>query len=238
MELKYQAIVIGKRDISEVDRIYILYTREAGKISALGKGVRKPNAKLAGNLETVTLSDIFISKNKGIGKITGSIPVENFPFIKHDLDILKNVLYSFSILDRFLVQEEKDEKIFDLIASYLSALNNVKKNVKYLSKIITLGFLYQLFEKLGYQIQVSRCVSCEKKLVSGGNYFSPSRGGILCPDCALKEKIKMMINDSSIKIFRIFSSNKLENLGKVIIDKEEIANLDSILKENIHWLSS
>ena len=238
MDLKYQAVVIGKRDLAEVDRIYILYTREAGKISALGKGVRRPNAKLAGNLETITFSDVFISRNKGMGKITGSIPIENFPYIKHDLDVLKNALYSFSVLDKFLIQEEKDEKIFDLVVSYLKALNNIKDKRKRLSKTITLGFLYQLFEKLGYQTQVFRCVSCDEKLASGENYFSPARGGMLCPNCGAKEKQKMKINDSSIKILRIFSANKLEHLRKIKVSTKELEDLDSVFKENIRWLSS
>ena len=39
MEYKYNGIILGKNDIAETDRIYSIYTREAGKIRVLGKGV-------------------------------------------------------------------------------------------------------------------------------------------------------------------------------------------------------
>ncbi len=54
MEYRYTAIVLGKKEVGETDRLYTFYTREQGKVRVVAKGVRKPEAKLAGQLENLS----------------------------------------------------------------------------------------------------------------------------------------------------------------------------------------
>lgn len=237
MEYKYNGIVLNKRDIGEADRIYTIYTLEAGKIRVLGKGVRKSNAKLAGNLETVTQAEIFIAKNKGMGKITGSIAINNFPNIKTNLDLLNQVFYVFKILLKLLTEEEKDEKFFILLEKYLSILETDPYDEKK-TDILTAGFLFKVLSEMGYRIEVEKCVYCEKKLLLENNYFSVARGGILCGNCSGAEPRKMIISNESIKLIRIFLRNKLENLNKVQVSRKESDQLKVILKLTLDWISS
>ena len=125
MDYKYQGIILSKFDVAEVDRLYNIYTLETGKIRILGKGVRNANAKLAGQLEPLTYSEIFIAKTRGRGKITGAIAVNNFLLIKSDLAATKQAFYVFSILDRMIAEEERDERIFRLVIKYLEALEKM-----------------------------------------------------------------------------------------------------------------
>ena len=110
MEYKYNAIVLNKIDTGETDRVYVVYTREAGRILARAIGVKKPNAKLAGNLESITQCEIFLVKGKGRGNVTGVIPVESFFALKEDIDALEKVFGVMKIFNRLMTQEEKDEK--------------------------------------------------------------------------------------------------------------------------------
>ena len=48
MDYKYNGIILSKKDVAETDRIYSIYTREAGKIRVLGKGVRNPTLNWQG----------------------------------------------------------------------------------------------------------------------------------------------------------------------------------------------
>ena len=111
MEYKYTGIILGKRDIGEADRIYSIYTLEAGKIQAKAIGVRRLNAKLAGHLETATLAEIFVAKTRGIGKITGAAALNYFGGIKKNLEAVSKVLLAFSRLNKIIFEQEKDEKI-------------------------------------------------------------------------------------------------------------------------------
>jgi len=234
MDYKYQGIILNKRDVGEVDRIYTIYTLEGGKIRVLGKGVRKPNAKLAGNLESVTQAEIFVAKSKGLGKITGSIAVNNFPNIKSDFDLLNKVFYVFKILGKIISEEEKDEKIFNLLEKYLAGMDafGIDENK---ADILTLGLLFKVLDEMGYRLEVEKCVHCEKKLLPENNYFSVSRGGILCSSCAKLENNKTKVSNESIKLIRIFLKNKIENLSKLQVERRDLDNLKIILRETLHW---
>lgn len=238
MDYKYTGIILGKRDIGEADRIYSIYTLEAGKIQAKAIGVRKLNAKLAGHLETATLSEISVSKTKGIGKITGAIGEKYFYGIKENLKALAKVFYVFSRLDRIISEQEKDEEIFYLLRDYLEVMEKISAGRKEGGKmdILTFGFLFKFLEETGYKLETGSCVNCESKLQPAGNFFSAEKGGILCSMCENTERKKIAISSESVKILRIFSKNKLESLVKLRVPEKEIKNLRIIAQETINWI--
>lgn len=236
MEYKYQGIILNKKDIGEADRLYTIYTFEAGKIRVLGKGVRKSNAKLAGNLETITQAEIFIAKNKGMGKITGSIAINNFSNIKTDLDLVSKIFYVFKIMAKIISEEEKDETIFELLEKYLVSMDNIFEKGGN-ADILTLGLAFKMLSEMGYRLEVNRCVHCEKKLLLENNYFSIARGGILCDNCHQFENKKIMISNELIKLMRIFLRNKIENLIKLQVSQRDIDRLKIVLNESIAWFS-
>jgi DNA repair protein RecO (recombination protein O) len=236
MDYKYNAIILNKRNVGEADRIYTFYTREEGKVKALGKGVRRSNAKLAGGLEPITQAEIFVAKSRGMGKITGSIVENNFSGIKGDFDLLEKVFYVFKILERIIAEQEKDEKIFELIVGFLKGMEKTEGQ-KDKTEIITLGFLFKVLSELGYQLEMGSCVNCGKKLKSvENNYFSISRGGVLCGDCQHLENKRIKVSNESIKLIRIFLQNKPENLAKLKVSSADINNLRLIAQEAVNWL--
>ncbi|KKQ14277.1 MAG: repair protein RecO protein [Candidatus Moranbacteria bacterium GW2011_GWF2_36_839] len=244
MEYKYNAIVLNKIDTGETDRVYVVYTREAGRILARAIGVKKPNAKLAGNLESITQCEIFLAKGKGRGNITGVIPMENFLAIKENIFALEKVFGVMKIFNRLMTQEEKDEKTFQLLLEYLLMMNDeAGKAEKDILKfdIYTLGFIFKLLQNLGYKQEAKKCAVCAGKLISGENYFSAERGGIICSNCAKQETKKIRINDEGVKFIRIVLENKMENLGKIKLEKKNLNNLNNlkiIVREAVRWITN
>lgn len=236
MDYKYQGIILNKKDIAEVDRIYTIYTLEAGKIRILGKGVRKSNAKLAGYLEPLTQAEIFVSKTRGIGKITGAIVANNFLNLKSDIDKLSQVFYVFKIVDKIISEQEKDVKVFDLFISYLESVENLD-GAEEKADILTLGFLFKLLDALGYRLEADKCVSCEKKLLPENNFFSASRGGVVCGVCAGSENKKIKVSAHAIKLIRIFLKNKISSLIKLKVLKADINQLKIALQEMLSWVA-
>lgn len=239
MEYKYQGIILNKKDVGETDRIYIIYTFETGKIRVLAKGVKKSRAKLAGYLEPITKAEIFIAKTKGLGKITGSIVNDNFPQIKSNLGSMKQVFYVFKILERIISEQDKDEKSFNLLEEYLQIMEKLssEENLKNENKknIITFGFLFKFLDEFGYRVEVGKCVSCEKRLVSEKNFFSAQRGGIICENCASSGDRKIKISDDSIKLIRIFLKNKIASLIKIEASIKDSNQIKIIFTDFLSW---
>ena len=237
MEIKYNAVILNKKDIGEVDRLYVAYAMEAGKISVAGKGVRRQGAKLAGSLEPITLSEIFVAKSRGKGNITGAIVTENFSHIKENYSLLQKVFYVFSAFDKLITQQEGDEKIFSMLLSYLKTMNGIGENDQ-AAEVLNLGFLFKLLENLGYKLEVEKCVRCGKRLEKEQNYFSISLGGILCQNCGSSERKKVKIEVETIKLIRLFLANRVENIVKVKVSARELGNARLILQETLNWIAA
>lgn len=237
MEYKYIGIILSKKDIAEADRIYIIYTLEAGKIKAIGKGVRRPNAKLAGNLEPITAAEIFIAKSRGMGKITGAIPVNNFSNIKNNLNLLTQVFYVFKLLEKIIADQEKDEAVYRLVFDYLEGMDKLSEDREHKVEILTMGFVFKFLDQSGYRLEMGKCVHCEKKLKPEHNYFSIARGGVLCFDCHRVESKRLKINGETIKMIRIFLANKMSSLVKLKIAEKDLKNLKLIAGESVNWIA-
>lgn len=238
MDYKYTGIILNKKNVAETDRIYTAYTREAGKIRVLGKGVRKPNAKLAGSLETLTMAEIFVAKSWGMGKITGAIVLDNFLNIKSNFDALEKVGRVLDTFGKIIADQEKDEKIFEIFSEYLKSTDKLSIGEKETDKmdILVLGFLFKLMGEMGYRLEVESCVNCGATLKPENNYFSPGKGGVLCQTCHALDNKRLKISAESIKLIRIFLKNKISNLGKLQVPKKDINNLQVVLREALNWL--
>jgi DNA repair protein RecO (recombination protein O) len=240
MELRYNAIVLRKKEVGETDRLYTLYTESAGKLQLVAKGVRKPEAKLAGQLETLMQGLVIVVKGRGAGKIAGAVAEKSFLHLRNDLDVLKRVLEAVSIFERLVGWEEKDEVLFGLLGKYLDVTNALaKEHKKEKVLLITEGFLFQLFAHLGYEIETETCVVSGKKLAQGEkHFFSPSAGGMLRYEHAWHAHGALPISESVIKLIRLFLSNKLEVLSKVTVAEADLREARQVATRFFQWIES
>lgn len=238
MELRYNAIVLRKKEVGETDRLYTLYTESAGKVSLVAKGVRKPEAKLAGQLETLMQGLVIVVKGRGAGKIAGAVAEQSFIHLRNDLDILKRTLEAVSIFERLVGWEEKDSALFELLGKYLEIVNDLaKEQKKDKVLLVTEGFLFQLFAHLGYEIETGVCVVSGKKLASGERHlFSPSAGGIVRSEHAHETHGALPVSESVIKLIRLFLHNKLEALPKVTVPEKDIREARQAATRFFQWI--
>jgi DNA repair protein RecO (recombination protein O) len=233
LEHKYTGIVLGKRDIGEADRIYTFYTLEMGKVKAIARGVRRSHAKLAGHLENFCLIDFTVMKNRGIGNISSAIVEENFSKIRNDFEILRSVFDVLGSFDMLVNDEEKDLETFSLLWGYLNVLN--KNTDKF--EILTQGFMFKLFDVLGYGISSHSCVHCQGKIQNGENIFDYQLGGIGCENCAPNVINKTTISDNTIKLLRIFASNQIKSLRKLDVSKKDVDDLRLLSCNFLKWIN-
>ncbi len=238
MELRYNAIVLKKKEVGETDRLYTLYTDTGGKIQTVAKGVRKAEAKLAGQLENLVHGLVIIVKGRGMGKIAGAVAEHSFLYIRQDLDTLKRVLEAVNIFDRLVGWEEPDAELFNLLATYLALANELakeKKGEKIL--LLTEGFLFQLFAHLGYEIETGVCAVSGEKLARGDkHFFSPSAGGMLRGEHVRDAEGSFPISESAIKLIRLFLHNKLEALSKISVRADDVRETRQVAARFFQWI--
>lgn len=228
---KYTAIILASRDIGEFDRIYIMYTLESGLVKAIGRGARKSTAKLAGHLEPATLSEVYIARSRGMGNIASAITIENFKNIKNNFEKLASVLKIFKFFTRHFSEEEKDEKVFDLLKDFLGDWENLEDRGDQ-EQILLEAFWWKLFDFLGHRPETMKCAKCEARLEEKReNFFSAARGGIVCGKCFAGESNLAKISADQIKLIRIFLANPLGKILKVKVGGDELKRLGGIRRE-------
>ena len=246
MQLSYTALVLRKFDTGETDRVYSLLTKEGGKVRAVARGVRKPEAKLAGQLETLSLASVSIMRSRGRGNISSAIAEEFFPNIRKDETALRAALEAVSVIDRRMEEEEPDAETFALLLGFLRALEIVStlprqgrdEADRFSEKVFLLsqGFFWKLLDRLGYRIEAKRCAVGEEALIAGDRYsFSPDVGGIVCSRHRERTSIALPFSESAVKFLRLLFANSLASLPKLSIDRETTLSLRRALKSFLDW---
>lgn len=143
-----KAVVLKNFVYQDADRIYTFLSRDKGKISGIGKGVRKVSSKRSGNLDTLNLVEVHLNVHKsGQNYITEVKTINSFRAIKEDLELSKKAFYMAELVNKFLYQDENAESIFDLL---VKSLKRLEKGNGEISLRIN-KFEIELMKTLGYQ---------------------------------------------------------------------------------------
>lgn len=226
---KTEGIIIKRQNFGEADRLLTIYSKDFGKIKAIGKGVRRPLSKLSGHLELFYESDFVIAKGKNLDIINGAQTLNRFENIKTD-ELTLSAAYALGELIYFSLEDhEKNEKIYDLLVKTLK-----KINIDNVPEIVFL-FELKLFQLLGYQPEVERCALCRGELVND-IYFDFQEGGTICKKCKDKSKSNIKISKNTVKLLRLAKIKSLETLQQIKLDddlKKDLAGCTRSIRQGI-----
>jgi DNA repair protein RecO (recombination protein O) len=146
-QLVTTAIILGRTDYGEADRILSLLTPEFGKLSLLAKGVRRVKSKLAGGIELFSVSEITFIKGRGeVGTLVSTRLVKHYEHIVSDLN---RTMLGYDLIKRLnrVTEDETEEEYFDLLRDSFEALND--KTIS--TDIVRFWFGAQLLRLSGHQ---------------------------------------------------------------------------------------
>lgn len=144
------ALVLSRADIREFDQMVSLYTREAGKIEALAKGIKKITSKNSSNLEVFSIVDIEVAPGKEINHLTKVQPVTLFRHIFIDLDKLLLAGYAIKIANANILVGATDRQLFDFLVGFLKFLDTAS-GVNALQ--LATAFIFKLWHYLGFSVE-------------------------------------------------------------------------------------
>ncbi len=144
------ALVVKRKNKGEHDQLLTLFTKRYGKIEFVCRGIRKKEAKLAGHLGSLCLSDISFVLGKHAKVLTSACNREHFAAIKKDLIKLKAAQRIINLLDAYTIAEAKDESIFNLVVGALDYVNRREMTALEL-KFFLRYFEFKFLSLLGYE---------------------------------------------------------------------------------------
>lgn len=175
-----EAIILRRRVHREVDRILTLFTRDAGKVEAIARGVRKGASRLAGSLEPMTRVSVTLANGRTFPTVTGSEVLDVYRRLKADLERLATASIVAELVDEFTRPHQSDRRLFGLLVDAFDLLDQPQAS----PTAVRFAASWQLFSLTGFSPELRVCASCRKPLPPTERYALSGRfGGLLGPEC-------------------------------------------------------
>ncbi len=211
-----RAVVLGRRDLGEADKVLVLYTEKLGKISAIAKGAKRQKSKFAAHIEPGSLINLELASGKTFYIVTGAATIERYTFTS--LPAMQALFLWLEIVEHVTQTDEINAELFNLVARGIAAAEHIADRPAWTD----LNEL-ELYSSIGYQLQVDTCVIGHEKLTEKNNYFSMERGGVVCDAHRGDVPDAFSVSSSTIKLLRLIQQGHWQIAQRVNVS-EEIAH--------------
>lgn len=176
------AINLRSYNLSESDKIIVMYSKEKGLIKGVAKGGKKTSSKLGGRMDMLVANKLMLYKGKNLDTICQAEALNTFMNLRRDMDKLFYSMYCAEIINNFGVENDPNsEEIYNLFYSLLQSMSAATTKEETLLSI--LRFQLKIMSICGYSLEMDQCVKCGCKVDQEELYFSFEQGGILCLEC-------------------------------------------------------
>lgn len=141
------AIIIGRRNYGEADRILTIFTENQGKIVVRAKGVRLSKSKRRGHIELFNTIKAQIIESRGFPVLAQTELIADRSSIKSNIKLLRIAYHLAELISRLTPDNEKHGEVFDLLNRAFSSISlKTWSKEAYLSE----KFEEKLLHLLGY----------------------------------------------------------------------------------------
>ena len=235
-----------RSNFGEANLLIHIFTKDFGKVEAVGKSARKAKGKLKGHLEPFLYADFNLVHGKKMDTVAGSFVLEPFLGLRSSFEKVLAASVIAEIADRMTVENYRDERVFELLCRSFAFLDREPLSDK-LMWLLILFFEVNLLSLSGFAPQADRCVFCLEKMPPGKNFFSFSLGGVLDSLCAGRIPDAVAVDDDVIKLLRFLTVSdekgdygdnvtaKLCELAKVNVKSEALYRAAILMKNFIEF---
>lgn len=198
------AIVLNRTNYSESDRIITFLTKDAGKVKAIAKGVRKERSKLAAGVELFSVSEVgFIYGRSELATLISSRLIKNYHHFLNDLDRVEFGFNSLKQVNR-LIADEADSQYFNLTEQLLLALDNAKLALV----IVALWWQVSLAQLTGHGLNLRKTIENQPFSNKQHYDFDKTHGGFLANS-------QGVFNANHIKLLKLAGKHLPQTLARV-----------------------
>jgi DNA repair protein RecO (recombination protein O) len=227
-----EALVLKHADWGEADRILTLFTRQQGKIRALGKSVRKIRSRRAGHLEPFTHVTLQLAKSRDLPIITQAETINAFMPLRENLDMIGHASYILELLDKFTYEEGENLSLFNLLVSTFERLANPE-----LDPLLVLRYYeVRLLDYTGFRPELVHCLACGAEIQPENQFFSPAEGGVLCPKCGRGRAGAIPISQDALRYLRHFQRSRFADATRAHPSLEVHREMEGILQRYLTYV--
>lgn len=210
---KWEGIVIRTMPYGEAHKIVTLFTEEAGKITVMARGAKKPKSKLAAVTQPFTHGAYLVRVGRGMGTLSQGEPITSMRYMRENLEATAYASYIVEIIDRLTEDGQRSTVIYMLLKEALHAINE-----EYDAEAIALFVEWKMLPIGGVHPIVHACANCGA--VEGAFGFSFQQVGFLCHRCFHMDRYVIKLTATHIKLIRTFYTVPIHRVGNLTLKKE------------------
>jgi len=234
---RVEGIVIRSMDYGESNKIITLFTRDAGKVGVMVRGAKKMNSRHSAITQLFTYGEfVYFKTGSQMGSLNHADIISSHHRLRADLILTAYSAYMAEMVDRILIDNEPNPFIYEQLKAALDGIEDGKD-----AQMITHLFEMKMLIQAGYEPNFDECSSCG--IDTNHPRLNIQLGGLLCPDCAIKNSEAIEITDSLLKLLRLLARVDLNRLGKIEVKPESKLLLKQVMRAfldthvNIQWRS-
>ncbi len=179
------AVLLRSHPYSETSRILRFYTRDAGLVGAMARGIRSRGSKGRGGVESLAVGTLtaYVKQGRDLQTFKDFAPVHSPPSAGRG----PIALACGSILAEIVLRHAGEDSNPQLFEALVEGLRAVAAASGVDALPVTLTRAWTIVAELGYQPELDGCVSCGRSLdgESEAMRFDYSAGGLRCADCSV-----------------------------------------------------
>lgn len=227
-----EAIVLGRMDFGEADRILTLYSRQHGKLRVIAKGARRPLSRLGPHLEYFHRSTLMLARGRELDVVTGAETADAHLEIRGSLDAYGHASHMAEILGRLTEDRQENVAVYDLLASSLRLLADGVDPFH-----VTRHYELVLLNLLGFRPELYQCVECQAKLPPASHAFVSAAGGFVCGDCRARAPGARMVSVDAQKYLRALDRGGLAAAIRLEVSQPLRDELEGLLGDYLRQIA-
>lgn len=176
------AINLKAYNLSESDKIMVMYSRDRGLIRGVAKGVKKPKSKLGARMDLLVANKLMLHKGRNLDTISQAEALNTFNATRRNMDKIFYSMYISEVVNNFGVEDDPcSAVIFDLLYEALNTIAQADDKVRII--IAVLKFQLKMMRVSGFSLELDKCLCCGNPIEQENMYFSGRLGGVVCREC-------------------------------------------------------
>ncbi|MGB9664854.1 MAG: DNA repair protein RecO [Ignavibacteria bacterium] len=209
--LKDKGFVLKKRKYRETSKLITIFSKKAGKLNLIAKGVRTPKSKISAVLDPINLIEfVYYDKpTRDLQYISSADFIENYSNIKSDFEKIKVAYFIIELIDIFSTEGQSNEELFNLVLNELKKLDEGSES----NYLVLNEFLISLCEISGYPIYTGFCPLCNKEIEIEALKFVFTRNyGLVCFECGNSQNSQINLDVETKKVMMLFLQKRIQQL--------------------------
>ncbi len=187
------AINLKSYNLSESDKIIVMYSKDKGLIKGVAKGVKKPKSKLGARMDLLVANKLMLYKGKTFDRICQADVLNTFNKTRRDMDKIFYSMYISEVVSNFGVEDDPCSKeVYEILYKALDRISEAETKEEILIAVIK--FQLKMMQISGFGIEFETCLGCGCHIGESNMYFSSRMGGVVCEKCNENLHLKTMMH--------------------------------------------